>query len=411
MRRSCTAIQVCRRAKRFVGPDGARSTVSLHSHSESSRETLTFVPELAARIPIVAQRTERAMAEYEKRYGSPLDLQAYYWRPPLTAAAVVASERRHIEERLDSAALVSLTDHDTLEGARKLRAAGHDCPLSVEWSAPFGETVFHLGVHAISPSRLEETEQVMAVYTAGQGGDVGEILDWLAEYPETFVVLNHPYWDMARLGQWRHDSELLTFLRIHRDRIHALELNGYRSWSENRRVLPLAEGFGLPVVGGGDRHGRSPNTIVNLTAATTLAEFASELRAGVPSYCVVFPEYSDPFAARLVRGASECLQSEPDANGCPRSWTERVFAEVNGTEVPLSQMWSGEPSWLAASIALTHVLGSRALQPLFSLASRRARTEFEADVRSEDVFAARRRLQTAFRSTAGVRDSFSGAMP
>jgi hypothetical protein len=109
--------------------------------------------------------------------------------------------------------------------------------------------MFHLEVHGIAPARLDATDRALADYTAGATRNLGELLDWLAETPETFVVLNHPYWDLAEIGGRRHDSTLLALLRRHGDHLHALELNGYRSWTENRRVLPLAEGFGLPIVG------------------------------------------------------------------------------------------------------------------------------------------------------------------
>src|SRR5262249_6246849 len=141
-------------------------------------------------------------------------------------------------------------------------------------------------------------------------GTLDELLDWLGECPETFVVLNHPYWDLARVGQLRHESMLLAFLRRHHDRIHALELNGHRAWGENRRVLPLAKGSGLPVVGGGDRHGFTPNTIVNLTRAECLAEFARELRSDRETHCVVFPEYATPHVARLVQTAADILKPD-----------------------------------------------------------------------------------------------------
>ncbi len=280
---------------------GMRAAVSLHSHSDRSREKLVFVPAIARRLPLVAPRFERGLAAYEHRHGRPLDFSRTYWRPPLAPADVIASEREQIERRFDCGALVSLTDHDTIDGPRGLRAAGrHEVPLSVEWSVPFADAVFHLGVHAIPPDRVDEIERELSAYTAGARGSLAELLDWVGEHPDTFVVLNHPYWDLGAVGARRHDSTLLTFLRLHSDRIHALELNGYRAWTENRRVLPLAEGFGLPVVGGGDRHGFCPNTILNLTPASCLAEFARDLREGRPTDCVILPGYEAPYASRVL---------------------------------------------------------------------------------------------------------------
>jgi hypothetical protein len=398
MRLSRSAIQVHPRRARFPSLDGMRAAVSLHSHSECSRESLGFVPGFARRIPLVAALFERGLAEYQREYGRALDFATLYWRPPLAPAAVIASEREQIEQRLDSKALISLTDHDTLEGPRTLRASGHsDVPLSFEWSVPFEGTVFHLGVHGISPMRLDETERALAAYTAGEAEGLGDLLDSLGERPETFVVFNHPYWDLARIGQLRHDSTLLAFLRKHSDRIHALELNGYRTWTENRRVLPLAEGFGLPVVGGGDRHGYTPNTIVNLTDAMCLAEFARELRSGV-SHCVVFPEYSEPLVSRVLQTAGGILKPDHQSGRC--TWAERVFITTKGTEHSADSMWEGAPWWLSGIVMLTRLLGSEPFRPLFELTRSDGHGTLEEDCAPETAFDRVPRLAT--RGSAAV---------
>jgi hypothetical protein len=385
MRLSRTAIQVCPRRARFSCPAGVRAAVSLHSHSECSREKLDELPDFARRIPILAGFLERSLAEYERENGEPLDLSAVYWRPPLAPSAVIRSEREQIEHRLDSKALVSLTDHDTLDGPKSLRMLGmRDVPLSVEWSVPFNGTVFHLGVHGISPKRLEEMECELAAYTAGTTDALGDLLDALCECPETFIVLNHPYWDFARIGQLQHDSMLLAFLRSHRDRIHALELNGYRTWTENRRVLPLAEGFGLPVVGGGDRHGYTPNTVVNLTRATCLAEFARELRCERVAHCVVFPEFAEPYVARVLQTAGDILRSDP-RNG-RRRWTERVFIKMSGVEQAVDSLWDRPPRWLSGVVAVTLLLSSRPFGPLLELTRSDGHKTLEVDCRPETVF-------------------------
>ena len=411
MRLSCTAIQVCARDGLWTSSLDARSAVSLHSHSNCSRETLDFVPVLGSSIPIVSRLLAQSVAGYERKHGRPLDFSDYFWRPPLSAAAVIESERRHLEERLDHPALVSLTDHDTLEGPRRLRAEGRDdVPLSLEWSVPFEGTVFHLGVHALTAARASEAERAMAGFTNCGEGEFAEICDWLIESPQTFIVLNHPYWDLPRRGGLQHDSALLAFLRRHRDRVHALELNGYRSWAENRRVLPLAEGFELPVVGGGDRHGLSPNTIVNLTAATSLEEFALELREGRPTNCVIFPEYLQPFNARLVQGTCECVSPVADQDGRLHTWADRVFTTIDGTDTPISEIWTDAPIWLHAVIGLTKWLGSRALTPVFQLADSGGGHELESDL-SRDFFITTGRAVGRSQARPGVRGSLSGVAP
>jgi hypothetical protein len=372
-----------------------RSAVSLHSHSSCSRETLDFVPGLARQVPVVSRLVARSLARYERFHGHPLNFASWYWRPPLEPAAVLASEHEHLERRLGCRALVSLTDHDTFEGPRLLRATGRrEVPLSVEWTVPFEGTEFHIGVHAVAPARLEEAARALVDFTSGRINGLGDILDWLIESPETFIVLNHPYWDLARVGALRHDALLLQFLRTHRHRIHALELNGYRTWAENRRVLPLADGFALPVIGGGDRHGLTPNSIVNLTSAGCLAEFAQEVRAGRQTPCVVFEEYTDPFSARLLQGVRDCLTHNPDG-GAPGAWMDRVFFTSDGVdETPLPAMWNGAPWWLSGSVALTQLLGSDAARAMFRLATPGRNQVLRSDLGPDKPFAALPRLET-----------------
>jgi hypothetical protein len=359
-----------------------RTVVSLHSHSDRSQEKLEFVPAIARRLPIVASFFERGLAAYERAHNRPLDFSCAYWRPPLTPAEVVTSECEQIERRFDLPALVSLTDHDTIDGPRQLRAERHDVPLSFEWSVPFAGTVFHLGVHALPPHRVDEMERELSAYTAGARAGLDELLDWIGEHPQTFVVLNHPYWDLQGVGGRRHDSTLLHFLRLHRQRIHALELNGYRSWSENRRVLPLAEGFGIPVVGGGDRHGFCPNSIVSMTRAGGLEEFAHELRAGRPTVCMIFPEYEAPYATRVLQTAAGVLRDASHAHG-RKTWRNRVFLQVDGGEAPLESVWKDVPFWLHAAIVATRVLGSDPLRRVLALATADGLALLDEDCRAE----------------------------
>ena len=153
-------------------------------------------------------------------------------------------------------------------------------------------------------------------------------------------------------------------MRTHRHRIHGLEINGYRMWAENRRVLPLAEGFGIPVVAGGDRHGRLANAVVNLTPAATLDEFAADLRAGRRTDCVVFPEHWDPFPARLLQGARDALGYDRHHHAGRRTWADRVFFQgpfrCAGSEDPAYVLtWAG-PSGPARERAMFGVCRSTA---------------------------------------------------
>src|SRR5262249_59235035 len=111
-----------------------------------------------------------------------------------------------------------------------------------EWTVRVEEAEFHLGVHNIDPARVEEAERAMAAFTGGRHDrDLGEILDWIAETPSAFVVLNHPFWDMAGIGALKHEPIPLPPLPAPRHPVHGLESHGYPQWAQNRPLLPPAE--------------------------------------------------------------------------------------------------------------------------------------------------------------------------
>jgi len=388
---SRSEIDLYPRQSRFARPAEMLAAVSLHSHSDCSRETLEFIPRFARQIPVLAACLKRGTAEYQRENGRPLNFGDWYWRPPVTPSMVVASEEENLQRRLDLPGLVSLTDHDTIEGPLALRANGRtDIPLSFEWSVPFGGSVFHLGVHNLPAASIDPMMRALKAYTADPPADgtrrLGELLDALGECPETFVVLNHPNWDLVDAGQLRHDSALLALLRAHHDRLHALELNGYRSWSENRLVLPLAQGFGLPIVGGGDRHGIAPNAIVNLTRGRSLAEFAHELRVERSSHCVVFPEYTDPYVARVLQTAVDILRPHHGHHRGQTTWAERVFITIDGLEHSVASMWEGEPLWLRSALAAVRAVGSKSFGALFELIRADGHETLETDCRLSVLF-------------------------
>jgi hypothetical protein len=339
----------------------------------------------------VSRYFERSLADYQHENGHPLDFGEWYWRPPVTPDGVIDSEQTQAAQRLDLPGLVSLTDHDTIGGPRALRENGRDdVPLSVEWSVPFEGCLFHLGVHGISPASIDGITDGFQAYTAGPStgspGRLGELLDALSECPETIVVFNHPCWDLAKVGQLRHDSTLLAFLRRYHDRIHALELNGYRDWAENRLVLPIAKGFGIPVVAGGDRHGLAPNTMVNLTRASEWAAFVHELRIERVSHSVVFPEYRDPFVGRIFQSAADILRPHHEHHRGQTTWSERVFITMNGHEHSVASMWEREPLWLRITIALTRLLASKPVRTVFEVTRADGHETLVEDCRWEKLF-------------------------
>jgi hypothetical protein len=125
-------------------------------------------------------------------------------------------------------------------------------------------------------------------------------LERLNSFPEALLILNHPLWDEKKIGLAQHEQTLKSLLAFSRNRLHALEVNGLRSFAENRRVMDLGDMVGWPVVSGGNRHGCEPNAILNLTEASTFDEFAQQVRSG-RSHVVFMPQYREPLTWRTMR--------------------------------------------------------------------------------------------------------------
>jgi hypothetical protein len=131
-----------------------RAAVSLHSHTNFSKESLHFIPAFAEKWPVL----RRALDKQCQKSCRPVDFSTAYWRPPVSAKVAFELESKQIEHRLDLMSLVSLTDHDSMGAPTSLRqlAEGIQIPLAVEWSVPFEDAVFHLGVHNL-PQNLAAT--------------------------------------------------------------------------------------------------------------------------------------------------------------------------------------------------------------------------------------------------------------
>src|SRR5262249_53146987 len=115
-------------------------------------------------------------------------------------------------------------------------------------------------------------------------------------------------------------------------------------------------------------HGVTPNSIVNLTRASSFAEFVRELRVERVTQCVVFPEYADPFPARLLQTAEDVLKPQRCPGQPLRTWADRVFTKsADGEERPISSMWEGGPPWLHGVVSVTRLLARRPFVSLLGL--------------------------------------------
>lgn len=317
--------------------------VSLHSHTMHSRESLAFIPQYMRDIPMVAKELRRQAQRYQAMTGKPLDYNQGHWTPPLPPAEAFELETRQIENGLALRALVSLTDHDDIEAGCALQRRGENraVPISVEWKVPIGPTYLHVGVHNLPREQAREIFENLNGYTRNPRPELlSELLELLNGYEQTLIVLNHPLWDQSGIGRQEHLTVVRELIESAGQWIHAIELNGLRSWSENDAVRDLAGESSHPLISGGDRHGCQPNAILNVTNAQSFAEFVSEIRGG-RSDILFMPQYRKALKSRVLAELCDVLRDHPELNGRKR-WSDRVFYYRTQDEiVPLSKVWNG----------------------------------------------------------------------
>jgi len=303
---------------------------------------------------------------FGKKYGREVRFRAAYWTPPLPERAALALERGQIEYELGLGAMVSITDHDSIDAPMHLQLFEdvNRTPVSVEWTVPVGATSLHLGVHNLPPSQAYGWVGAMLGYSNRPSpARLAEILETLDSDPGVLVVLNHPAWDETAAGGRLHAAAVQEFIRNFGHWIHALEINGLRPWAENRQVIDLADVNGLPLVGGGDRHGCEPAAFVNLTRAESFAEFVSEVRRGY-SRILMMPQYREPFRRRYLQAVWDVLRDYPEYAGRER-WSDRVYlVDANGCAHTLSSVWGAqEPSSAGFALALLRLFNRMRARP------------------------------------------------
>lgn len=306
------------------------------------------------------QRLERRS---EVNHGVRVDYGRSYWTPPMPPKLAFDLESRQIE-KLGLAPMVSLSDHDNINAPLILRSLIGErySPISVEWTVPWGAQAFHLGVHNLPPSTASDWMQILAAYTEHRSDrQLKEILAALHALPEVLVVFNHPIWDLYRVGDQTHRSTVNEFLRENKAWIHAIELNGLRSWEENREALRLAEAWDILLISGGDRHGVEPNAGINLTNAGSFEEFVGEIRNDRRSTVLFLPQYAHPWKHRILRSAVDVVRHYPQFPPGSQKWDERVYhPDRNGLPQPLSSLWpDGTAPWpIRWGIAALQMMGS-----------------------------------------------------
>lgn len=353
--------------EKAAGRSQFQTGVSLHSHTLHSRESLDFIPRLSGQIPVLGSLVRWELERYRRIHGADLDWENAWWTPPLSPRQAWEVETSQIE-RSGLRALVSLTDHDNIDAPLALRATefGAQTPVSFEWTFPYFDTFFHFGIHQLPVGGTGEAEawlERMQAYTNAPRPDIREGLAILRELcggaPGCLVVLNHPLWDEKGIGATRHNVRLRQLLAATQGTVHALELNGLRSATENSKVARMSEEVGLPVISGGDRHTWEPNACINLTNAASFSDFVGEVRYERQSNVLWMPHYRNPLVMRIARNVSEVLRTNPSHCLGWTRWSDRVFYTPAGSNraVPVGQAWEREPWIVSAFVASIGLLG------------------------------------------------------
>lgn len=344
---------------------GFRSGVSLHSHTNQSKETLSFIANMGSQLSFLRPFLARFERKSEAKYGVRVDYAAAYWTPPLTPKLAFDLETTQIE-KLNVAPMVSITDHDNIKAPMLLRTvpSARQIPVSVEWSAPYGGVQdFHLGIHNLPSAKAQEWMATLEEFTAHPSEDrLTEILAALHAEPNVLVVFNHPMWDLFTVGEEKHKFLVNQFLQKNGQFLHALELNGLRHWEENRSVRALAEQWNMLLISGGDRHGVEPNANINLTNATCFTDFVHEIRREKRSRVLFMPQYAEPWKHRILQSTLDAIRDYPEFPQGSRTWDERVYhPDLKGVDTPLCQLWpTGSAPWqMTAVLAMVKMLGRR----------------------------------------------------
>lgn len=342
---------------------GFRSGVSLHSHTNQSKETLDFLANLGNQYPLIRPLISRLERRSKAAHGVCIDYAKSYWTPPMTPKLAFDLESRQIEN-LDVASMVSITDHDNINAPMLLRTvpSARAIPVSVEWSAPYGGVQsFHLGIHNLPSARAADWMRVLEDFTARPSdGELTQILAALHQEPNVLVVFNHPMWDLYLVGQEKHEFLVNEFIQKNGTWLHALELNGLRHWDENRAVRQLAAQWNMLLISGGDRHGVEPNANINLTDATSFTEFVHEIRREKRSNVLFMPQYAEPWKHRILQSTMDAIRNYPEFPQGSRTWDERVYhPDAQGVVRPLTEIWpkGRAPRAVGWTIAMVAMLG------------------------------------------------------
>ena len=350
-----------------------RTGVSLHSHTLHSKECLDFIGRATANTPWLSGAIRKQMDRYRRLQGKDVDLSRAWWTSPVSAMDAWNLETLQIRNQLGLNPLISITDHDNIDAGLHLSMLSEtrDCPISVEWTVPWRQTFFHIGVHNLPKDEAIAIMNDLETVTDDPAEEqIRAMLARLHSSPGILTILNHPLWDEGHIGAARHLECVRSMIAANGEFLHALELNGLRPWKENRDSALLARACSLPVISGGDRHGREPNANINLTNAATFAEFVEEVRHDGWSDVLFMPQYQEPLKLRIVQNMCDILEDAPAHSLGRVHWSDRVFYHAEDGEVKsLKELWGKKfPSVVNQFVGLMTIARSNRIQSALRVA-------------------------------------------
>ncbi len=155
-----TRLHILHQAKNLS--QEAKTGVSLHCHTEYSKEMLDFVPHYADKLPVISYFWKKERDRYTEKEGKAPDFSTAFWSPPMSPQQVYNIEKAQINDSgLD--ALVSISDHDSIDVNLSVNEETENAkaPISLEWTVPFEYGFFHVGVHNLPKDRALEITKTL----------------------------------------------------------------------------------------------------------------------------------------------------------------------------------------------------------------------------------------------------------
>src|SRR5947199_5183219 len=118
-----TRLHILRRPENLTSK--ARTGLSLHCHTEHSKEMLDFIPHYASKLPIIAYFWRKQRDKFQEREGRAIDFSTAHWSPPVTVNGVFMIEQEQIN-KVGLEAIVSISDHDSIDGNLTLNEASEN---------------------------------------------------------------------------------------------------------------------------------------------------------------------------------------------------------------------------------------------------------------------------------------------